>query len=725
MALCKNLTLMKHLTYLSLFLTILSCQTDNTKYYVKQVTFDKDTPTAEKIEMAAHVVPTEKQLEWQKLEMTAFVHFTVNTYTDMEWGHGDESPEIFNPVDLDAEQWVRVLKDAGMKMVIVTCKHHDGFCLWQTKTTKHSVASSPWKDGKGDVVRELKDACEKFDMKFGVYLSPWDRNADCYGDSPKYNEFFISQLSELLTNYGKVDEVWFDGANGEGPNGKKQVYDWDAYYTLIEKLQPKAVVSIVGEDIRWVGTESGYGRETEWSVTTLAPGGREKMREINKKLGVNARSKDLGSRKMVAKADHLFWYPAEVDVSIRLGWFYHKNQDNYVKSLDKLVDIYFNSVGRNAVLLLNVPPDKRGLINENDVVRLKEFGDYIRKTFENDLLMDAEPSVDDADALVDGDADSYWKIEEVPASAEFQLDKKSRFNVLMLQEFIEKGQRIEKFMVEAWVDGIWKEIAVSTTVGYKKLLRFDDVKTDRVKLTILEARDGALISRFGLFYRRGILSDLFIRRDKKGVVTIETAKSSSKPVITYTVDGSSPTRNSAHYSGSFDMPVAGVVKARAYVNEMQDSSAVITEEFDVCPLKWKVVGFSDEAEQYPVTNAIDGDVHSMWHTAWSGDVKPHPHHIVVDLGEVLNLNGFTYTPRAGGNKGGTVFKYSFYVSMNGKNWTVVPVKGEFSNIKNNPVKQKVIFDKTYPARYFKFISLSDINNEKWASVGEIGVVTER
>ena len=716
---------MKHFACFALFLAMLSCQTDNTKYYEKRVTFDENTPIDEKVKLAAHVVPSEKQLEWQKLEMTAFVHFTVNTYTDMEWGHGDESPEIFNPVELDAEQWVNTLKDAGMKMVILTCKHHDGFCLWPTKTTKHSVASSPWKSGKGDVARELKDACEKLDMKFGVYLSPWDRNADCYGDSPTYNKFFMDQLTELLTNYGKVDEVWFDGANGEGPNGKKQIYDWDAYYKLIEELQPEAVVAIVGEDVRWVGTESGYGRETEWSVTTLAPGGREEMREINKKLGVGAMSKDLGSREIVADADHLYWYPAEVDVSIRPGWFYHESQDDYVKSLDKLVDIYFSSVGRNAVLLLNVPPDKRGLINEKDVVRLQEFGNYIRKTFEKDLLVGAKPSVGAAGKLIDGNTESYWKIEELPASVEFQLNKKEKFNILMLQEFIKKGQRIEKFKVEALIDSKWKEIASSTTVGYKKLLRLDNVKASRVRLTILEARDGALVSRFGLFYGAEILSDPFIRRDKKGVVKIETPKSSSKPVITYTVDGTDPTCNSSRYSNSFDMPGAGVVKTRVYVNDMQDSSAVVTEEFDVCPVKWRVVSFSDETEQYPASNAIDGDVRSMWHTPWSGNIKAHPHYLMVDLGEVLTLRGFTYTPRAGGNKGGTVYKYGFYVSQDGRNWTVVPVKGEFSNIKNNPVKQKVMFDKTYPARFFKFISLSDINNEKWVSVGELGVVTEK
>ncbi len=715
---------MKHLIYLLFLITVVSCNTDNEKYYVQKVSFDKNLPLAEKVKIAAHVVPSQKQYDWQELEMTAFVHFTVNTFTDMEWGHGDELPEIFNPVDLDAEQWVKTLKDAGMKLVILTCKHHDGFCLWPTKTTKHSVASSSWKNGKGDVVREVKDACEKYGMKFGIYLSPWDRNTVCYGDSPAYDKYFMEQLTELLTNYGKVDEVWFDGANGEGPNGKKQIYNWDAYYDLINKLQPEAVVAIVGEDIRWVGTESGYARETEWSVVALHPGGRSEKTEINKELKLRATSKDLGSRKVIEKADHLFWYPAEVDVSIRPGWFYHKNQDTHVKSLEKLVDIYFSSVGRNSVLLLNVPPDKRGLIHETDAKRLKEFGDYIRNTFRTDLTKGAKPSERAARKMIDVDKDTYWHVKELPSSVEFRLDGKKRFNVVMLQEEIRKGQRVEKFKVEAMVDGQWKEIISGTTIGYKRLLRFDRVTTDRVRLTILVARDGALISRFGLFERADILNDPTITRNKQGEVSIGVPGAHSESVIKYTTDGTDPDRNSATYSQVFKMPGKGVVKARAYVNDMKDSSAVIVEKFDICPEKWKVVAFDTEAEAYPAANAVDGDVRSMWHTPWSGDVKGHPHYIVVDMGEVLKIKGFTYTPRISSNKGGTVSRYRFYVSKDGRNWIKVPVKGEFSNIKNNPIKQEVMFGRTYPARYFKFVTLSDINNEKWASVAEIGVITE-
>ena len=347
----------KLLLLVILFASICSGQAQNEKgYYVKHLEFPQNATLQEKVDMAARLVPTPQQLAWQQMELTAFLHFGINTFTGREWGDGTEDPALFNPSQLDAEQWVRTLKDAGFKMVLLTAKHHDGFCLWPTKTTTHSVASSSWKNGKGDVVKELRDACDKYGMKFGVYLSPWDRNASCYGDSPKYNQFFIQQLTELLTNYGEVHEVWFDGANGEGPNGKKQVYDWDAFYKTIQKLQPKAVMAIMGDDVRWVGNEKGIGRETEWNATVLTPGIYARSEENNKRLGVFSKAEDLGSRDILKNATELFWYPSEVDVSIRPGWFYHKEEDNKVKSLKHLADIYFQSVGYNSVLLLNIPP---------------------------------------------------------------------------------------------------------------------------------------------------------------------------------------------------------------------------------------------------------------------------------------------------------------------------------------------------------------------------------
>lgn len=460
------------------------CTQQKEEYYVKHLEFPQGATLEQKVDMAARLVPTPQQQEWQKMELTAFLHFGINTFTDREWGDGTEDPALFNPTELDAEQWVRSLKEAGFKMVILTAKHHDGFCLWPTKTTKHSVASSKWKDGKGDVVKELRDACTKYDMRFGVYLSPWDRNAECYGDSPRYNQFFIDQLTELLTNYGEVHEVWFDGANAEGPNGRKQIYDWDAFYKTIQKLQPKAVMAIMGDDVRWVGNERGLGRETEWSATVLAPGIYTRSDSVNSALGVGSTSADLGSREILAKANELFWYPSEVDVSIRPGWFYHADQDNQVKSLKHLTDIYFQSVGYNSVLLLNIPPDRRGLIHEADVKRLKEFADYRDRTFANNLVADGQVLWNAAGG----------------ESREYALKEAAPVNVVLLQEDIAKGQRVEEFEVEALVDGEWKSVGKGTTIGYKRLLRFPEVNASSLRLTLRSTRLKANICNVAAYY---------------------------------------------------------------------------------------------------------------------------------------------------------------------------------------------------------------------------------
>ncbi len=446
--------------------------------YVKHVVFPEGATLDEKVSMAARLVPTPQQLEWQKMELTAFLHFGINTFTDREWGDGTEDPKLFNPTDLDADQWVRTLKDAGFQMVILTAKHHDGFCLWPSKYTRHSVASSDWKDGKGDVVREVRDACTKYGMKFGVYLSPWDRNAACYGDSPKYNEYFINQLTELLTNYGEVHEVWFDGANGEGPNGKKQVYDWDRFYETIQRLQPKAVMAIMGDDVRWVGNEQGLGRETEWSATVLTPGIYGRSEANNGKLGISNMSGDLGSRTMLDKASELFWYPSEVDVSIRPGWFYHATEDSQVKSVKQLMDIYCQSVGYNSVLLLNIPPDREGHINAADARRLKEFAEFRKRAFADDRVVAG---------------DTPWSTATV-ASHAYALKPESTVNLVMVQEDIAQGQRIEKFTVDAYTQGSWKAVGAGTTVGYKRMLRFPDIQADSLRLTIHESRlDGNIV----------------------------------------------------------------------------------------------------------------------------------------------------------------------------------------------------------------------------------------
>lgn len=450
----------------------------HTDRYVKHVVFPEGATLDEKVSMAARLVPTPQQLEWQKMELTAFLHFGINTFTDREWGDGTEDPKLFNPTNLDADQWVRTLKEAGFQMVILTAKHHDGFCLWPSRYTTHSVASSNWKDGKGDVVREVRDACTKYGMKFGVYLSPWDRNAPCYGDSPKYNQYFIDQLTELLTNYGEVHEVWFDGANGEGPNGKKQEYDWDRFYETIQRLQPKAVMAIMGDDVRWVGNEKGLGRETEWSATALTPGIYGRSETNNAKLGISNMSADLGSRAMLEKATELFWYPSEVDVSIRPGWFYHTYEDSKVKSVKQLMDIYCQSVGYNSVLLLNIPPDREGRINAADAQRLKEFAEFRKKAFADNRVVAG---------------DTPWNTAAV-SSRSYALKPASTVNLVMVQEDIAQGQRIEKFTIDAYTQGAWKTMGEGTTVGYKRMLRFPDIQADSLRLTINESRlDGNII----------------------------------------------------------------------------------------------------------------------------------------------------------------------------------------------------------------------------------------
>lgn len=313
--------------------------------------------------LLASVVPSERQIRFQQTEFYAFVHFTVNTFTNQEWGSGTESPDIFYPVKLDAEQWVKAIKSAGMKGLILTCKHHDGFCLWHSRLSEHTVEYSPF---RRDIVREVSDACRKYGIKFGVYLSPWDRNSPLYGSGKAYDDYFIGQLTELLTNYGEIFSVWFDGACGEGPNGKKQYYDWDRYYKTIRKLQPFACINVCGPDIRWCGNEAGHTRKAEWSVVPartrdtekIAENSQQEYNEEFRQRKISAWDADLGSREILENEKDLVWYPAEVNTSIRPGWFWHESENDKVRSLNELINIYYNSIGANATFLLNIPPTK-------------------------------------------------------------------------------------------------------------------------------------------------------------------------------------------------------------------------------------------------------------------------------------------------------------------------------------------------------------------------------
>ncbi|MNX49121.1 Alpha-L-fucosidase [compost metagenome] len=460
------------------------------------------------VKTAAAITPSARQLRWQQLELTAFFHFGINTFTGREWGTGKEDPKIFDPKKLDAGQWVKTAKDAGFKQVILTAKHHDGFCLWPTATTAHSVKMSPWKNGKGDVVKEVAAACKKYGIGFGIYLSPWDMNAPQYGNDT-YNQLFLDQLTELLSWYGQVDEVWFDGANGEGSGGKKQVYDFERWYAQIRKLQSGAIIAVMGPDVRWVGTETGYGRDTEWSVLPASNLSQQSIsansqQDMNIKPSGFIKGADIGSRDKLKGAKSLVWYPAESDVSIRPGWFYHANENQKIKSPEKLTDIYYSSVGKNSVLLMNIPPNKDGLIDDHDKAVLKAWSGRRKQTFEKNLakgaLIICENGLNQK-ALLDGNYLTNWttKGSDSTATLEIILPKATRFDVVMLQENITKGQRIEEFSLEYLDNDVWKPLVKGTTVGYKRLLRFDEVSAIKLRLHIGASRLNPTLSSFGLY----------------------------------------------------------------------------------------------------------------------------------------------------------------------------------------------------------------------------------
>jgi alpha-L-fucosidase len=416
-------------------------------------------------------LPSPRQLKWHELEFYGFIHFTINTFTDREWGNGDEPSTLFNPTDFDPDQIVRVAKDAGMKGLILTCKHHDGFCLWPSQTTEHSVKNSPWKNGKGDVVKEISDACRKHGLKFGVYLSPWDRNHKDYG-RPEYLTVYRNQLRELLTNYGPIFEVWFDGANGgSGYYGgaretrsidNRTYYDWPNTFKIIRELQPDAVIfSDAGPDVRWVGNEHGTAGDPCWTTLNqddFWPGHADKKR-------LNS-----GDRP----GTH--WCPAEVDVSIRPGWFYHAHEDSRVRSPENLVKLYFESVGRGASFLLNLPPDRRGRIHENDVKSLQGFRKLMDEIFATDL---AQSATKDGTTLT--------------------FQQPVTFNVIRLREDIRHGQHIEDFVVEAWQSGQWRPVYNATAIGSCRLAYLKSVTTDKIRVRVLSSSDTPIISEIALF----------------------------------------------------------------------------------------------------------------------------------------------------------------------------------------------------------------------------------
>ncbi len=665
-------------------------------------------------------LPSESQMNWHEMEFYMFVHFNMNTFTNLEWGFGSESPGLFNPTELDCRQWVRVAAEAGMKGIILTAKHHDGFCLWPSKYTEHSVKNSPWKNGQGDVVRELADACSEYGLKMGLYLSPWDRNHADYG-SAEYITYYRNQVNELLTQYGEVFEFWIDGANGGtgyygGANEDRKVdrkiyYDWPVTLKQVKDLQPDIIIfSDAGPDARWCGNESGWTGETNW-----CPLRRDEF------WPGSPFYKQLTS----GHEDGTHWVPTEIDVSIRPGWYYHPYEDHKVHSLPHLLDIYYHSVGRNGNLLLNFPVDNRGLIHELDVEQVMKLAATLKKDFEQNLVLKKKAEASNtrgnsrkfaARNVLDDRKETYWSTDDGITSASLTIDlgEEVMFNRFLVQEYIRLGQRVKEFTLNAYVGGEWKEIASATTIGYKRILRLPTTRASMIRLDIKQAKACPLISNLEVYNAPKVLTEPHISRDKQGMVSLAAADPELK--IFYTVDGSGPGPASTLYNESFSVSGKLIIKAVAMDEASGLKSPVSTMEFDVAKTIWSVLSPRDDPEIS--SRAIDDNPS----TSWIYSVEEFPAETVVDLGNSYLVTGISYLPDQSRRASGIIEKGECYVSENGKDWGDPVVAGELPNMLNSPVWQQISFPEKR-GRYLKITVLKTVNDEKRVGFAEIGIIT--
>ncbi len=719
-----------------------------------------DDSTAEIAEKAAKVLPRPNQMEWMRLERTFFIHFGPNTFRGVEWGSGREDPAIFNPSELDADQWMRAVKDAGGREVILVCKHHDGLSLWPTRYSSHSVAASPWREGKGNLVREVANAARKYGIELGVYLSPADlyqlrtnpNNANgYYGDGSKkirstiptdptsfksdpslerkvaaglksfsyevddYNRYFLNQLYELLTEYGPIREVWFDGANPDP--SVQEMYDYRAWYDMIRKLQPHAVISVKGPDVRWVGNESGIGRPTEWSVIPL-PAKPDEFR------WPDMQAQDLGSRSKLAAGSYLWWYPAQVNVPILHGWFWSPRKP--VRTAAELIDLYYSSVGRNGNWLLNLSPDTRGLIPDNQLAHVHMMARVIKETFANNLAAGAKLAADTsakahgASLAQDGNLDTWWEAApgKTTAGVTLELPKTVTFDVVSLQEDVDhRGQRIESFSIDVWKDSKWDTVDEQSTVGYKRLLRLSaPVTANRVRIRITSSRLEPTLAEVGLFKQAKLINAPIISsRDANGKVTISGAN--GLPVV-YTLGDSMPTPQSTIYRSPIALPRGGNVNAAFLAPDGRTGMMASKYFAGLAPVGWKVVSTDSHSDEDSASNAIDGDSTTIWQTGLNA---PLPHELTVDMGKTNRIGGFVYLPRRDGSRAGVVESYRFETSVDGAKWTTNVESGRFGNMRNNAELQEVTFAPV-DARYFRFTTLQVLGTSGRASAAEISVL---
>ncbi|RXF69722.1 alpha-L-fucosidase [Arcticibacter tournemirensis] len=672
-------------------------------------------------------VPSSAQLQWHETGMYCLIHFGPDTYTDKEWGYGDEDPAIFNPQNFDALQIVGAAKAGGFNGVVVVAKHHDGFCLWPTKTTEHNISKSPWKNGKGDMIMEFKKACDQLGLKLGLYCSPWDRNSPLYG-TQAYVDIYREQLRELYTNYGPVFMSWHDGANGGdgyygGAREKRTIdrttyYGWDTTWKIVRDLQPMAAIfGDVGPDVRWVGNEEGHAGETCWQ--TYTPHAPEED-AIPANGFVKYWEATTGHR------DGKYWMPAECDVPLRPGWFYHAADDAKVKSPYVLLDLYFKSVGRGAGLDLGLSPDRRGILHENDVNVLKEFGNILKETFSTNLLKDAKfeasnvrgnnHKLSGTSFLTDTDPYSYWATDDGVKTPELTVDlgKNATFNIIKIRENIKLGQRIDSFTVYALKDKRWEQIAGATSIGSMRLIRLPQYHTARkIRIRIDRSAASVAISELGLYAEPVHLTAPEIVRDKQGFVRLTTATPVSG--IRYTTDGTEPTAISTVYTGPFLLKSNGVVKAKAFKDRLAGGLSV--KEFGLVKASWKVVS----PVKGDLSALIDDNEFTVAEVARKeGAIAPSsPAEVIIDLGDVTKIRSFTFFPPQSTSRSGLVDQYAFYVSDDNRSWRLA-AKGEFSNIAANRIGQKIKLNEPVNGRFIKFVALNLIEGNK-ASVAELSV----
>lgn len=730
---------------------IFSCTPDNVKItsvvmpISSTIKIDDNNTKDSIILKAAHIVPTSNQYEALKNEFIAFIHFGPNTFTRMEWGNGMEDPKIFNLQNLDTDQWCKSMVAAKMKMVIITVKHHDGFVLWQSRYTKHGIMSTPYKEGRGDILKELTASCKKYGLKLGVYLSPADlfqieNKNGLYGNLSKYtertiprpvegrpfdnkttftfkvddyNEYFLNQLFELLTEYGPIHEVWFDGAHPKRKGG--QTYNYLAWKELISKLAPEAVV-FGKQDIRWCGNESGRTRDSEFNVIPY----------VNNPLEMNSfadiTGEDIASIEKLYDAKYLHYQQAETNTSIREGWFYRDDEKQKVRSADDVFDIFERSVGGNSTFLLNIPPNREGRFSDEDVAVLKEVGQRIEKTYGHNLLEGAEGS----DNVLDKNSATFEVLDSVNNEIIITTKEEITINRIILQEAITThGERVEKHEVDVWIDNHWKEIAIATNIGYKRILRFPEVSSNKFRIRILESRFYPAISNITAHYYKSRPPQLTITRDINGMVSISPkqhnfgwkphGENASKNInsginIRYSTNGNEPTSLSKSFKNPFFLE-SGEVNAMAVINE--ENGSVANQLFGIIKKDWKKLGADSYSDKQTSEMAFDEDPN----TFWQSDSKGSPHFINIDLGKEHKIKGFSYTPQKE-HKECMIERGVLKISEDGKKWQFLE-EFEFGNLINDPTPRTHYFKAPINTKYIRIESKIIAGRGKTAAIAEI------